>query len=420
MTLVSRSVLTKGCYAEHQAALAANPELGRPLASCLLRRCLPAVAATAVAAASLQADTEELEWLTEALSAPCMAAAVGSYLRHPAEAAAAVRQAARVVEQLPLAQPGSIDKWLVRAYSSATSLLTLPCFDLLGLPLYAGGADAAGGGSAPASSSTGSTGGCSSGGSGGDGEDASSSGDSGEPSDSAGGGSDSPGSVDSSVPHRKAACKALLGALPKLVALIAAAAADGSPLLQPAGSCSGREAGGHAEMQHNLAFVAASLSQAMALPSSLADTMTTLPDFHRWIDAADAAVRLQPSLARLHAAPGLSGGSPSLAGEARFLARTLVWGMWGQPPPLMVPLGAVNALVAAQRASLGSRMWQLHSISTRWIHSQLAAEQQEGGQAGAYWGQSGGRQWGMLLFALNAIFLRAQEAMCGCADVAPG
>ncbi|PRW44306.1 Zinc finger MYND domain-containing 19 Q7TSV3 [Chlorella sorokiniana] len=413
-TLLASAVLAETRYTKHRKLLAANPGMARPLADYLLRRCLPAMAQLPAAEREAPADPTKTAAgeLTMALTAPCLVAAVHGYMQQPAAAAAAAQQAAKLVQQLPAATAGNVDGPLASAYAHAAGLLAMSCYAFIGLepPGVHGNAAAAGG-----SSGSGSHGGRVSGGerrqrhsgsqAGGGAATRSSSGGSGDAS-----GSDDDGPSDR-VPHMMAACDALLGALPQLAAFIEVAAAEGSALLQPVAGHSDREAEYRHVRQHNLAYLLDSLTHSLGLAQRLGGYLAHLPESHRWIDAAEAAVRLQPTLARLQRCPGLV-SSPSLAGKAQELARALLRAVWCLPRPQIVPLGPLDdEVAAAQRASLGNRLWQLHSTSCRWVHSLLAEERQEPGRLAAYWNQSEGREWGSLWFHLTIMFLRAYDAM---------
>lgn len=413
------ALLIEGRYAAHRRALAANPALARPLAAFLLQRCLPAVAA-GLSGLHGQPDLTVLGPLASAVNARCMEAAVGSYVQHSDAAAAAVEHAAAIVEHLPQVQPGSIDRVSVEAYSNATGMLGKLCDCMRFGSLQQEAAEQLGGGNGSGSSgSSGGSGGSSS--SGGNGsshtDDGDSSGGSSR-SDDAGSGS---GSDGSRVVHMKAAACALLRVLPKVLAFIEAACAEGSPLLEPAASCSShREAASRAFRQLNLASTMNALWYGLGLVGDMRCYVAVPAEFHLRLDAAEAGVRLQPTLTRLHRLSE-PGGQPSVAEAAQRLAGMLARAVWGNPQSLFVPLGDLeDEAAAAQRASLGNRLWQLHSTSCRWLHSMLAERRAGGGREAAFWLADGGRLWAALLFSLNLIFLRACDTMGVCSDAPPG
>ena len=379
-------VLTAARYAEHRRALAANPALARPITAVLLRHCLPDLAGTAAAAGGLcGADLQKLAWLAPGVADPCMAVAAESYAQHLEDAAEAVRQAAGIVQLLPDPQPGGLDGKLLKHYVHATSLLGMLGYGMAASP---------DGGEQAGDAATGGTGSSSS----------------------------SPSSHASRPMHLRAAAGPLLRALPRVLAVIQAAGAEGSAVLQPvAGSSSGgSEAAVCAVNRHNLACLMTTLSGALALLDSLRCYVAAPAEFHLWLDAAEAGVRLQPTLTRLHRLSE-PGGQPSVAEAAQRLAGMLARAVWGNPQSLLVPLGDLeDEAAAAQRASLGNRLWQLHSTSCRWLHSMLAERRAGGGREAAFWLADGGRLWAALLFSLNLIFLRACDTMGVCSDAPPG
>ncbi|PRW44359.1 E3 ubiquitin- ligase UPL7 [Chlorella sorokiniana] len=139
--------------------------------------------------------------------------------------------------------------------------------------------------------------------------------------------------------------------------------------------------------------------------------------FSDWLEAAQAAVRLQPVLAQLHAsAPQLAGvpvilldNQPLLPG----LSRKLLQQVWAGVPVAVIPLDDLPANEAEQRASLASRMWQLHTASCQLI---ARAAGQPGQPAAACpalaWQQplDGATLW-QLLDGLNKIFNRAHTLL---------
>lgn len=413
ITKLAACVLSEERCAQHRAALAANPALVRTLAAFLLRRCLPEAPAAAAKVGGQGERGALLNSLNKALTDRCMIGSALAHLQQPGDAAAAVQHAADAVQQLPAAQSSDAAVALLHVYASVSSLMAMPCHTLTGLPPPGFDEAAAAAGSGGGSGSRG--GGhrnCSSGGQAGACAITSSGGsaDAGVNTDS------SPGASSSEIErvrHLRAACGAMLGAFPRLAALIMAAAAEGSPLLQPVTGGRGSEAAKRRDRQHILACLLSTLAHSVGLAKAMRSYVAHLPEMHCWMAAAEAAVRLQPTLARLQRCPGLI-SSTSLADQARWLAHVLLDSVWGALRPMLVPLGPLDDEAAAtQRASLGNRMWQLHSASTRWLHSLLAEERLQAGRVAASLGLagSGGREWGLLLFHLNLVFLRAHETM---------
>lgn len=330
-----------------------------------------------------------------------MFSAVYAHLQQPADAAAAVQHAAEAVQRLPATQSSDAAVTLVHAYAGISGLMAMPCYVLIGqTPARVDEAAAAAGRGSGSGRQAG----------------AGTTISSGSSIDACGNTDGSPGASSSGaerVSHLQVACGAMLGVFPKLAALILATAAEGSPLLQPVAGSHGSEAAKRRDGQHSLAYMLSVLAHCLGLAKAMRSCLADLAEVHCWMAAAEAAVRLQPTLARLQRCPGLI-SSPSLANHARCLAHVLLDSVWGSVRPMLVPLGPLDDEAAAtQRASLGNRMWQLHSTSTRWLHSLLAEERQEAGRAAASLGfaGSGGCEWGVLLFHLNLVFLCAHETM---------
>jgi hypothetical protein len=184
-------------------------------------------------------------------------------------------------------------------------------------------------------------------------------------------------------------------------------------LVPHAAACIQALAAGGECPRSTVAAICGYLGLALRLLSAvqLASCTPTAAQLEAWAAAAEAGVRLQPLLARLHSEAAEEDGEQQQQQQQQqqpfeILSMRLLDNLWAGMLCPQLPLG--GAADDAGRTSLAQRLWRLHSTSCRLLHW-LAADSS---RCLAAFSTMGAYDWELLSSALDSQFWRAHSLLC--------